>query len=109
MEHRKESVKPMKPILKAAMVGLLSVAIAAGGLLGLAGSSFATSSAPLRTRCQRRSPLRQPHLLRCHRQSGDQRHQPVESVRLCPASTAADSGATKATLYFANPQKGVHR
>ena len=36
----------MKPILKAAMAGLLTAAIAGGGLLGLASASFAAGSAP---------------------------------------------------------------
>ena len=98
----------MKPILKAAMVGLLSVAIAAGGLLGLAGASFATSSAPpFEPDANAAAPYGN---LTFYDANGDQVTSGTSlssPFAYVAASTAADSGATKATLYFANPQKGV--
>ena len=58
----------MKPFLKAAVAGLLTVAIAGGGLLGLAGAVVRRrDGSRLGTRRQRRSPLRQRHLLRRQR------------------------------------------
>jgi len=98
----------VKPILKAAMTGLLTVAMAGGGLLALSSSAFATGpTAPAWEADGNAAP---PYgNLTFYDASGN----PVTSgtdlnspFAYVVANTAADTGATKANLAFYNPQHG---
>ena len=95
----------MKPILKAAMAGLLTAAIAGGGLLGLAGMSFAAASAPSwEPDANAAAPYGN---LTFYDANGDQvtsGSNLASPFAYAVAGTAADTGATKATLYYALPR-----
>ena len=98
----------MKPILKAAVAGLLTAAIAGGGVLGLAGASFAAGSAPAwEPDGNAAAPYGNLTFYDANGNevtSGTNLTSPFSYV---VAGTSADSGATKASLNFFNPQHGV--
>ncbi|MFZ2058881.1 MAG: Ig-like domain repeat protein [Acidimicrobiales bacterium] len=99
----------MKPFLKAAMAGLLTAAIAGGGLLGLATASFAAGSAPT---WEPDTNAATPYgNVTFYDAAGNQVTSGTGDLSspfaYVVAGTAADSGATKASLSFANPTHGV--
>ncbi len=102
-------MKLTKPTLKAAVAGLLSAAIAGGGLLAFASSAFAAGTAP-------------PWDPDTHAAApyGNLTFYDANGVQVTSgtgdlsspfsyvvASTAGDTGATKASVAFYNPQHGV--
>jgi hypothetical protein len=99
----------VKPFLKAAVAGLLTAAIAGGGLLGLASSAFAAgSNPPWEPDGNAAAPYGN---LTFYDAAGNQLTSGTGDLSspfaYVVAGTAADSGATKASVAFYNPQHGV--
>ncbi len=100
-------MKLTKPTLKTAVAGLLTAAIAGGGLLAFASSAFATGTAPPwepDTNAAAYGNLTFYNAGGNQVTSGTNLSSPFSYV---VASTARDTGATKATVAFYNPQHGV--
>jgi hypothetical protein len=90
------------------MAGLLTAAIAGGGLLGLASAAFAGTAPAWEPDANAAAPYGN---LTFYDAAGNQVISGTGDLdspfAYAVAGTAADSGATKATLYFANPNHGL--
>ncbi len=98
----------MKKPIKVAMAGLLTAAIASAGVLGLAGVAFASGSAPpWEPDANAAAPYGS---VAFYDAAGNQiisgTGDLASPFAYVVAGTAADTGATKASLAFANPQHG---
>ena len=99
----------LQRILKAAVAGSLTVAIVGGGVLGLAGASFAAGSAPA---WEPDGNAAAPYgNLTFYDSNGNEVTAGTGDLSspfaYVVAGTAADSGATKASVVFYNPQHGL--
>ncbi|MGA2530744.1 MAG: Ig-like domain repeat protein [Acidimicrobiales bacterium] len=98
----------MKPVLKAAAAGLLTAAIAGAGLLGLAGAAFAAGSAPP---FEPDAGAASYGSIAFYDAAGNQVTSGTNDLsnpfQYAVASTAADTNAKTATVFYANPQHGV--
>jgi hypothetical protein len=102
-------MKLTKPTLKAAVAGLLSAAIAGGGLLAFASSAFAAGTAPAwEPDANAAAPYGN---ITFYDANGNQVTSGTGDLTspfsYVVASTAGDTGATKASVAFYNPQHGV--